>query len=264
MLNFAYSAGDESCRQVSNRIQEEPDESGATPFGATIQTFHKIMSQKKPDELWMLYSYYVATSQRQQTQQIWCTTAFVGKALGWGHEKVKRVKERLRKLGLIEDIKAKNSAGKFTKPYILVRYVFQWSSFPTGGEVRRAEAKTTNASRPKGNASRERVKYSHSSSTQADAWVSKVDTQWEAEIINLYHRILCSSDTGFLPITKLTAELKKAIFMSEDWGVPFTEHVFRNALKRGTSRTLLRILWDNYETEVDFKEELKSDWETEF
>lgn len=225
------------------------------------------MSQKKSDELIVLYTFYAKETVRQGTQRIWSTTGFTANGLGWKEEKVRRVKKRLIDLKLVEDVPQKKTEnGKWAKAYLRIRYVISAGPPKSGGpEKGESQKEGVNSLGVKDAVERRNSKKEvHPTGTRSDDRVSKVDTEWEAEIINLYHGTLCSSDNGFWPITKLTGELKKAICMTEDWGAEYTEWIFRKALKEGTERTLLRILWSNYETDKDFKPELKNDWETEF
>lgn len=131
MFNYAHLEGGALRSQA--HVREDSPETDVV--GITFTTIQRIMTQDKPDELLALYCFYAKETKRQKTQRIWCTTSFVGHGLQWGHEKVKRVKKRLIALGLIENVKAKKEDGKFTKPYILVRFVSHPSGFPTTGET---------------------------------------------------------------------------------------------------------------------------------
>lgn len=132
MLNCTYTASRSACGQAAI-VREDPTESDVV--GITYTTIQRIMTQTKPDELLALYCFYAKETKRQKTQRIWCTTQFVCKGLGWGPEKVQKVKKRLREeLGLIEDLKPKNKDGKFGKPFILVRFISHPSVLPTTGE----------------------------------------------------------------------------------------------------------------------------------
>lgn len=102
----------------------------------TQATLDRLLKEDKPDQLFALYLFYCYTSIWQATLQIYATTSYTAKALGWSIQKVQRVKRRLLELGLIEDVQGrKESGGKFSKQYIRIYYF-------TGHGVLRGAVKT--------------------------------------------------------------------------------------------------------------------------
>ena len=71
-------------------------------------------------ELIGLYSFYYYTAKWQKTNQPKCTT---DKGIGWNVAKVRKYKQKLIDLGLIEDGVAKDDKGKGTGHYIKLKYV---------------------------------------------------------------------------------------------------------------------------------------------
>lgn len=244
-------------RRQENIVQENP--SGGTVVGITHETLLNIMAQKKPDELLALYCFYAAKVQDQGTQKIWCTTGYVAKGLGWGEQKVKRVKKRLVNLKLIEDIRGKNVNGRFGKPYILVRFINRGYHFQPTGEISPVAKGSTNAPRGKGSAPRTDLK-SSKTYTQADARELGFEEDQDQWVVNNYNRCMAYEGSEFLPVTRCTPELLKALIVTQDWDKERLQEMFDSAKERRKhgcrSVTLVRIIWDHYETDEDFTEEL--------
>jgi len=68
--------------------------------------YHKFMKQGKNfHNLIALYLFYLHNAQLQKTNQILATDGFVHNGLGWGLEKIKKIKAVLKKLGVIEMVR---------------------------------------------------------------------------------------------------------------------------------------------------------------
>jgi hypothetical protein len=87
----------------------------------TKPTMDILLKQPKPDQLIALYLFYSYTSTWQHTLQIKATTAYTAQAMGWGEQKLHRVKKQLLKLGLIEDKQTRNHQ-HITGHYIRIYY----------------------------------------------------------------------------------------------------------------------------------------------
>jgi hypothetical protein len=89
-----------------------------------VPTVRKFLSYGKySGDLLALYSFYILTSRRQKTNQIWCTKGFICKGLNWSETKVVRARRILRdELKLIEEIPA---IGRDTKSYIRIKYLIR-------------------------------------------------------------------------------------------------------------------------------------------
>lgn len=74
-------------------------------------------------ELIGLYSFYYYTAKWQKTNQPKCTTDYVAKGIGWNVAKVRKYKQKLIDLGLVEDVVTKDDKGKVTGHYIKLKYV---------------------------------------------------------------------------------------------------------------------------------------------
>lgn len=259
-INYSESVGRSACSQESI-AREEPE---ATIIGITFETLTRIMQQPKPADMLALYSFYARETARQRTQRIWSTTGFTARGLGWKEEKVRKVKKRLVSLGVVEDVpQVKAENGKYEKAYLLVRYIKSPHLPETGGPVKEGSQNGgAKCLRKEGAAER---KNSLKNSTQADARevvrIKTVETSDQARIINLYHRLLVDrKGSDFLPVTKLSPELEKALYMAADWDDETLAAKFGASWRwrqdGSSSRTLVRVLWDNYQTDEDFTEEL--------
>ena len=87
----------------------------------TMDTFLK---QDKPADLIALYMFYYYTAKWQKTNQPKATTSYVAMGLHWGEDRVRKTKNKLKDLGLIEDIKNYNNEHKISGWYIKVKYLW--------------------------------------------------------------------------------------------------------------------------------------------
>jgi hypothetical protein len=75
-----------------------------------------------------LYLFYILTSKRQKTNQIWATDSFCMKKFGWGNHRMMDAKRVLKKFDLITVIPHKES-GKVVKWFIKINFL--WSKEKT-------------------------------------------------------------------------------------------------------------------------------------
>jgi hypothetical protein len=106
----------------------------------TRQTIQRIISHPNPKAktgdmiaLWMFYAY---TARWQEVNQPKATTSYTAKGLRWSQERVKKTKNLLKGLGLIEDAVRKDASGKVVGWYIRVFHLASSHSTenPGGGE----------------------------------------------------------------------------------------------------------------------------------
>lgn len=74
--------------------------------------------------LWMFYAY---TCRWQKTNRVRATVSYVSKGLGWGEVKTRRVKQALRDLGLISDVRVVEN-GKVDAWYVQVFFLAKAST----------------------------------------------------------------------------------------------------------------------------------------
>jgi len=84
-----------------------------------------ILACSNPADLLGLYCFYYYTAKWQGTNQPKATTAYAAKGLNWGEDKLRRVKGRLRELGLIEDIIAHGEDNRVTGHYIKINFIWK-------------------------------------------------------------------------------------------------------------------------------------------
>lgn len=127
----------------------------------TKQTLDIFLKQDNPADLIALYTFYYYTAKWQCTNQPKCTTEYAAKGLGWGVQKVRKVKKQLIEFGLIEDVrKVDEKTKKTTGHFIKMNYIFKKETLekshsvqdqpeshpvqnPPGGNKTEKNAKTT-------------------------------------------------------------------------------------------------------------------------
>lgn len=70
--------------------------------------------------LWMFYAY---TARWQHTNRPKATVSFVMKGLDWGRDKVRRARQGLMKLKLIEDVQTLGDGGQITATYVKINHI---------------------------------------------------------------------------------------------------------------------------------------------
>lgn len=96
------------------------------------QTIDLFLEQPHPANLIALYCFYYYTAKWQKTNQPKATVAYVAQGLRWGKDKVRSNKQRLIKLGLIEDARHTDKAtGKVKGWYVKIKYLWKRENHPT-------------------------------------------------------------------------------------------------------------------------------------
>lgn len=91
----------------------------------TKPTLDLFLAENNPADLIALYTFYYYTAKWQQTNQPYCTDAYVTTGLHWGYTKFRITKKKLLELGLIQQVIHRNKNGKIEGFYIKVSYIFR-------------------------------------------------------------------------------------------------------------------------------------------
>lgn len=119
-------------------IEPKPSTPATKPvFSVTENTMRRILAQPKPADTLALYAFLTYTAQRQGTQTVKAMECFIARGLQWSEAKVRRVKRRLRDMGLIETITRRNKSGHISGHYLRVSFSMRSPSAQntTGGEM---------------------------------------------------------------------------------------------------------------------------------
>ncbi|MFC2119810.1 hypothetical protein ACFLQ4_01935 [Bacteroidota bacterium] len=84
----------------------------------------KLLGMKNYPELLALYIFYYHTAKWQKTNQPKATIKYVSQGIGWGRDKVRKYKQELKKLGLIDDITRRDKNNKITHWFIKVNFIW--------------------------------------------------------------------------------------------------------------------------------------------
>lgn len=90
----------------------------------------KLLTASRPAEAIALYCFYYYTAKWQRTNAPIASIQYSSKGLGWGHGKVRSIKNVLRELDLIEDVQVKNPKTHAIISHHVQLYIAQ--SHPTG------------------------------------------------------------------------------------------------------------------------------------
>lgn len=111
-------------RVVSYNTNEEP----IVLSKALIDT---LLRFQNPSDLIALYNFYYYTAKWQQTNQPKAVTAYVAKALHWSNRKVRKTKQKLVKLGLVNDvIRRTENNSRIAEHYIKINFLWK-NTIPT-------------------------------------------------------------------------------------------------------------------------------------
>lgn len=94
--------------------------------GITRQTIEIILKSGKlapPSDMLALWMFYAYTARWQNTNRPRATVAYIIKGLGWGRDKVRKARNGLAKLKLIEDAQQVDEGGKVTGAYVKINYL---------------------------------------------------------------------------------------------------------------------------------------------
>lgn len=118
-------------------------------------TMDLLLKQDKPSDLIALYVFYYYTSVWQETNQPKAVTKYAAKGLGWGIDKVRRVKKTLISIGLVSDVINRKDDKSIEGWYIQVNYCWGKDAIETeithpmekarGGEKQGVAKTNTNA-----------------------------------------------------------------------------------------------------------------------
>lgn len=114
------------------------------------QTLEVFLEQKTPADLIALYCFYYYTAKWQETNQPKASISYCAKGLKWGTGKTRNNKQKLIKLGLIEDVRHIDENTKKVKGwYVKVKYLWKQEnhpiSSPQGGLSHRVAKSEPNA-----------------------------------------------------------------------------------------------------------------------
>jgi hypothetical protein len=107
-----------------------------------------FLKEEHPSDLIGLYCFYYYTGKWQKTNQPKVTTTYAARGLKWGVDKVRTVKQTLRKLGLVSDVLIRNKENKITDHCIHLNFIWSKShtmDFPTHGDSPPMEKTEANA-----------------------------------------------------------------------------------------------------------------------
>ena len=115
----------------------------------------KFLKKDKPGDLIALYLFYYYTAKWQKTNQPKATTGYSATGLKWTENRIRKAKQQLIEIGLIEDIQTKDNQNKVTGHYIKVKFIWSQNKteeikshpndFPQGGFDHSVEKNNPNA-----------------------------------------------------------------------------------------------------------------------
>lgn len=96
------------------------------PLVISKATIDRILRLKKPANCMALYTFYYYTAKWQETTSVKASVSYCAKGLGIGETAIRKAKEELKSIGLIDDVKRiDDSTGRVTGWYVSVRFVWQ-------------------------------------------------------------------------------------------------------------------------------------------
>lgn len=104
---------------------------GQEPIILFKSLFDLLLKQDNPSALIGLYSFYYYTAKWQKTNQPKATVEYVGRALKWSAEKVRKYRRQLLDLNLIEDVTVVDRAsGQISGHFVKVNFLLSESHPP--------------------------------------------------------------------------------------------------------------------------------------
>ena len=85
---------------------------------------NRYADPEHPSDLIALYMFYYYTAKWQKTNSVRATTGYVAEGLKWSIPRVQRSKKVLMELGLIEERRERDEAGRIGKIYIQVNFIW--------------------------------------------------------------------------------------------------------------------------------------------
>ena len=89
----------------------------------------KFLEEEFPGDLIALYTFYYYTAKWQGTNQTRATTSYSSAGLKWSEARIRKTKQTLIRLGLVEDKTQKDAKGQIIGHYVYVRFL--WSDSKT-------------------------------------------------------------------------------------------------------------------------------------
>ena len=133
---------------VSYNIEDEP-------IVIHKSIIDKFLKKDKPGDLIALYLFYYYTAKWQKTNQPKSTTGYSANGLKWTKNRIRKAKQQLIEIGLIEDIQSRDDQNKVTGHYIKVKFIWSQNKteeikshpndFPQGGFDHSVEKNNPNA-----------------------------------------------------------------------------------------------------------------------
>lgn len=94
------------------------------PLTIHMSIIDKMKKEENTGDLISLYVFYYHTAKWQKTNSAKASDIYIKKCMKWGAEKVRRTKQKLQELGLIEVIRTNDKDGKVTGWYVKVKLMF--------------------------------------------------------------------------------------------------------------------------------------------
>lgn len=95
------------------------------PIVLSKPTLDLLLKQECPSDLIALYTFYYYTAKWQKTNAPKCSTGYVANGLNWPENRVRRSKQTLSSLGLIEDYPARDpETQKITGHFVRVKFIW--------------------------------------------------------------------------------------------------------------------------------------------
>jgi hypothetical protein len=88
-------------------------------------TIDLFLKQKNVIDCIALYTFYYYTAKWQKTNQIKCATKYAAQGLKKSDEWVRKTKNTLIELNLVDDIKTRDETGKIIGWYIKLNYIWK-------------------------------------------------------------------------------------------------------------------------------------------
>ncbi|MHA1395984.1 MAG: hypothetical protein ACTSRZ_20975 [Promethearchaeota archaeon] len=111
-------------QNLSYSIEEEP-------IVISKATLDILLKQENPGDLIALYTFYYYTAKWQKTNRPKSTTYYTAKGLNWSEDRVRKRKNILKQLKLIEDIETRGEGNRITGHYIHVKFIWDKQNFHT-------------------------------------------------------------------------------------------------------------------------------------
>lgn len=102
------------------------------PLSLSVHLFNLLLKEDQFSNLYALYCFYYYTAKWQRSSTPKATTHYTAKGMNWSIEKVRRTKNRLKELNLIEDIVQYGPDGKIRGHFIRINLIWNNENHPPG------------------------------------------------------------------------------------------------------------------------------------